>query len=175
MAQSRRSRFCSRQLASQRHRRVLQRAADRRRHLLLATDQQRPHAALRVVLRGVARSDQNGSFDPSVDSFFVPYGSGPFPLQGTGTALNGLGNETRYNPKVRLFPNLNENLRSPRASRSAKSSASTSVRKPFNVFNRVRFGTGSTQLQSTTFGKLTSNGDLLNTPRQMQLAAKLYF
>ncbi len=53
---------------------------------------------------------QNGSFDPSVDSFFVPYGSGPFPLQGTGTALNGLGNETRYNPKVRLFPNLNENL-----------------------------------------------------------------
>ena len=45
----------------------------------------------------------------------------------------------------------------------------------FNVFNRVRFGTGSTQLQSTTFGKLTSNGDLLNTPRQMQLAAKLYF
>ncbi len=53
---------------------------------------------------------QNGSFDPSVDSFFVPYGTGPFPLQGTDTALNGLGNETRYNPKVRLFPNLNENL-----------------------------------------------------------------
>jgi hypothetical protein len=45
----------------------------------------------------------------------------------------------------------------------------------FNVFNRVRFGTGSTQLQSTTFGKLTSNGDLLNTPRVLQLAAKLYF
>src|SRR5260370_683929 len=53
---------------------------------------------------------QGGSFDPSKDNFFVPSGTGPFPLQGTGTALNGLGNETRYNPKVRLFPSLNENL-----------------------------------------------------------------
>ena len=34
-----------------------------------------------------------------VDNFFVPYGTGPFPIQGTGTALNGLGNETRYNPE----------------------------------------------------------------------------
>jgi hypothetical protein len=118
---------------------------------------------------------QNGSFDPSVDSFFVPYGSGPFPLQGTGTALNGLGNETRYNPKVRLFPNLNENL-SIAKSFPLKEKIRIDIRaEAFNVFNRVRFGTGSTQLQSTTFGKLTSNGDLLNTPRQMQLAAKLYF
>jgi hypothetical protein len=118
---------------------------------------------------------QNGSFDPSVDNFFVPYGSGPFPLQGTGTALNGLGNETRYNPKVRQFPNLNENL-SIAKSFSLKEKVRLDIRaEAFNVFNRVRFGTGSTQLQSTTFGKLTSNGDLLNTPRQMQLAAKLYF
>ena len=52
---------------------------------------------------------KGGSFDPTVDNFFVPYGTGPFPIQGTGTALNGIGNETRYNPKVRPFPNLNEN------------------------------------------------------------------
>jgi hypothetical protein len=45
----------------------------------------------------------------------------------------------------------------------------------FNIFNRVRFGTGSTQLQSSTFGKLSSASDLLNTPRQLQLALKLYF
>jgi hypothetical protein len=45
----------------------------------------------------------------------------------------------------------------------------------FNVFNRVRFGTGSTSLQAQNFGVLTSNGDLLNTPRQLQLALKLYF
>ena len=45
----------------------------------------------------------------------------------------------------------------------------------FNVFNRTRFGTGSLNLGSQTFGRLTSSGDLLNTPRQMQLALKLIF
>jgi hypothetical protein len=118
---------------------------------------------------------KNGSFDPSVDNFLVPYGSGPFPLQGTGTALNGIGNETRFNPKLRLFPNLNENL-SLAKTFPIKEKVRFDLRvETFNVFNRVRFGTGSTQLQSTTFGKLTSNGDLLNTPRTMQMAAKLYF
>ena len=59
----------------------------------------------------------SGKFDPSVDAFFVPYCtsatsacSGPFPNQGSGTALSGIGNETRYNPKLRLFPNLTENM-----------------------------------------------------------------
>jgi hypothetical protein len=114
-------------------------------------------------------------FDPSVDNFFVPYGTGPFPLQGTGTALNGLGNETRNNPKVRQFANLNENL-SVTKTFPMREKVRLDVRvEAFNVLNRVRFGTGSTQLQSTTFGKLTSNGDLLNTPRQLQMAAKLYF
>ncbi len=118
---------------------------------------------------------QNGRFDPFKDNFFVPYGSSPFPIQGTGTALNGVGNETRYNPKVRLFPNLSENL-SIAKSFPIREKVHLDIRaEAFNVLNRVRFGTGSTQLQSTTFGKLTSNGDLLNTPRQIQLAAKLYF
>ena len=46
----------------------------------------------------------------------------------------------------------------------------------FNAFNRVRFGTGSTQIQSTNFGKLLiSAGNQINTPRQLQLALKLYF
>jgi hypothetical protein len=118
---------------------------------------------------------KNGSFDPGVDNFFVPYGSGPFPLQGSGTALNGFGNMTRYNPKVRLFPNLNENL-SLTKSFPIKEALRLEFRaEAFNVFNRVRFGTGSTQLQSQNFGHLTSSGDLLNTPRQLQLALKLYF
>ena len=118
---------------------------------------------------------KGGSFDPSVDTFFVPYGTGPFPLQGTGTALNGLGNETRYNPKVRLFPNYNENI-SLAKTFPVREKLKVDLRaEAFNVFNRVRFGTGSSTLQSTTFGKLTSNGDLLNTPRQLQLALKLYF
>jgi hypothetical protein len=45
----------------------------------------------------------------------------------------------------------------------------------FNVFNRVRFGTGSTQLQNAQFGVLTGAGSQLNTPRNLQLALKLYF
>jgi hypothetical protein len=118
---------------------------------------------------------KSGSFDPQVDNFFVPYGSGPFPLQGTNTPLNGLGNETRYNPKVRQFPNLNENLSLAKTFQIREKLRLDFRAEAFNVFNRVRFGTGSTQLQSTTFGHLTSNGDLLNTPRQMQFAAKLYF
>jgi hypothetical protein len=45
----------------------------------------------------------------------------------------------------------------------------------FNVFNRVRFGTGSIQLQNQSFGVLTGSGSQLNTPRNLQLALKLYF
>ena len=45
----------------------------------------------------------------------------------------------------------------------------------FNVFNRVRFGTGSTQLQNQAFGVLTGSGSQINSPRQLQLALKLYF
>jgi hypothetical protein len=38
----------------------------------------------------------------SVQARSVAYGSGPFPLQGSGTALNSIGNETPYNPKAGL-------------------------------------------------------------------------
>jgi hypothetical protein len=117
----------------------------------------------------------SGGFDPGADKFFVPYGSGPFPTQGSGTALNGIGNSTRLNPKVRLFPNLNENLSVTR-SFAIKEAAHLEFRaEAFNVFNRVRFGTGSTQLQSQTFGVLTGSGSQINSPRQLQLALKLYF
>jgi hypothetical protein len=117
----------------------------------------------------------NGNFDPSVDKFFVPYGTGPFPLQGSGTALNLIGNETRYNPKVRLFPNLTENMSVTRTFPIHESLRLEFRAEAFNVFNRVRFGTGSTQLQSQSFGVLTGSGSQLNTPRNLQLALKLYF
>ena len=118
---------------------------------------------------------KNGSFDPSVDNFFVPYGSGPFPTQGTGTSLNSIGNDTRYNPKLRLFPNLNENLSLTRTFPIHERIRMEFRAEAFNVFNRVRFGTGSTQLQSSTFGVLSGSGSQINTPRQLQLALKLYF
>ncbi len=118
---------------------------------------------------------KNGSFDPSVDSFFVPYGSGPFPTQGSGTALNSIGNDTRYNPKLHLFGNYNENLSITRTFPIWEKVKMEFRAEAFNVFNRVRFGTGSTQLQSSTFGVLSGAGSQINTPRQLQLALKLYF
>lgn len=117
----------------------------------------------------------NGSFDPAVDRFFSPYGAGPFPLQGTGTSLDAFGNATRYNPKLRQFPNFTENMSVTRLFPIHESVQLEFRAEAFNVFNRVRFGTGSTQLQDSNFGRLTSSGDLLNTPRQLQLALKLYF
>jgi hypothetical protein len=124
---------------------------------------------------GWRAATKGGSFDPQVDNFFVPYGAGPFPLQGTGTSLNGMGNQTRYNPKVRQFPNYNENL-SIAKSFPIKEQIRLDFRAEFfNAFNRVRFGTGSATLQSQTFGRLTSNSDIMNNPRQMQFALKLYF
>jgi hypothetical protein len=118
---------------------------------------------------------KGGSFDPQVDNFFVPYGTGPFPLQGQNTAYNSFGNSTRYNPKVRQFPNLNENVSVARTFPIRESIRLEFRAEAFNVLNRVRFGTGSNQIQNSQFGKLTSSADLLNTPRQMQFALKLYF
>ncbi len=117
----------------------------------------------------------NGKFDPSVDHFLVPYGSGPFPLQGSGTAFNSLGNDTRLNPKLRLFNNLNENLSITRVFPIWEKTKLEFKAEAFNVFNRVRFGTGSTQLQSAQFGVLTGAGSQINSPRNLQLALKLYF
>jgi hypothetical protein len=116
-----------------------------------------------------------GGFDPGKDNFFVPYGTGPFPTQGSGTTLNNIGNVTRYNPKVRLFPNLNENMSVTRVFPIREKKSIEFRAEAFNAFNRVRFGTGSTTLQSATFGVLTGSGSQINTPRQLQLALKLYF
>ena len=125
--------------------------------------------------------------------FFVPYEtlaqmqsgkySGPFPYQGNISAPNnsladqglGIGNATRYNPKVRNFPNLNENMSITREFPIHEKTRLEFRAEAFNVFNRMRYGTGSTQLQSQTFGIPTGSGIQINTPRQMQLALKLYF
>ncbi len=117
----------------------------------------------------------SGSFNPSTTNFFVPYGSGPFPLQGTGTALNAIGNATRFNPKLRFFPNLNENMSLTKTFPIREQMRVEFRAEAFNVFNRVRFGTGSTTLQSQSFGVLTGAGSQFNTPRNLQLALKFYF
>jgi hypothetical protein len=119
---------------------------------------------------------KGGSFDPSVDAFVQP--ASFFPAQ-VGTQYDGttqyFGNQTRYNPKFRQFPNLNENVSLTKRFSITEKLYLDFRAEAFNVFNRVRFGTGNLTIQSSQFGVLTSSGDLLNTPRQLQLALKLYF
>ena len=121
------------------------------------------------------RAPYSGQFDPSVDNFFVPYGSGPFPAQGAGTPYNGIGNVSRYNPKIRQFPNYNENFSLAKTFPIREQLRLDFRAEFFNAFNRVRFGNGVQVIQDPNFGHLTSNTDILNTPRQIQFALKLYF
>ena len=93
-----------------------------------------------------------------------------------GPAGEHFGNMTRYNPKYRSYPNLNENI-SLAKSFPMKEQVRLDLRGEFfNAFNRTRFGLGSLGLQSQTFGVLSQTaGDQANSPRQIQLALKLYF
>jgi hypothetical protein len=156
-----------RQLACAQHQPVFAQRPGGARHHGQPAPLRRSQATLRHFLRRLATPTASGSFDPSVDTFFVPYG--------TGTPYAGIGNATRYNPKVRHVPNLNENLSVAKTFVIHEQFRLDFRAEAFNAFNRVRFSTGSTQLQTQTFGRLTSNSDLLNTPRQLQFALKLHF
>lgn len=116
-----------------------------------------------------------GSFDPSVDRFTQPASFFPAQVGNYAGTTQYFGNSTRYNPKFRQFPNLNENISLGKSFRFTERLRLDFRAEAFNVFNRVRFGTGSLQIQNANFGRLTSSGDLLNTPRQMQMGLKLYF
>ena len=96
-----------------------------------------------------------------------------FPAQ----PANTFGNMTRYNPKFRSFPNFSENLSFSKSFPITERGMPVDFRaEMFNAFNRVRFGNGSLSLQSQTFGILSQTaGDQANSPRQIQLALKLYF
>jgi hypothetical protein len=73
---------------------------------------------------------------------------------------------------VRSFPSLNENI-SLAKKFAINERASVDFRwEAFNLFNRVRFGSGGTNLDSPTFGVVTSQS---NDPRRMQLGLKLYW
>jgi hypothetical protein len=113
---------------------------------------------------------QGDSFDPAVDRTIQP--ASFFPAQ----PANTFGNMTRYNPKYRSFANLNENLSFAKSFQMKEQVRLDFRAELFNAFNRTRFGNGSLGLQSQTFGVLSQTaGDQTNSPRQIQLALKLYF
>lgn len=105
-------------------------------------------------------------FDPAVDRFFNP--ASQFPAQ----PIAAFGNATRYNPKVRGFWNNNENV-SLAKTFSLRENLRIDLRgEAFNVLNRTVFGTGNNNLNAADFGVVTNQ---VNTPRQMQVALKIYW
>ena len=108
-------------------------------------------------------------FDPAADSFFQPASFfGPQPT-------TQFGNMTRYNPKLRNFPDFNENISLAKSFYIFGERTHVDVRwEAFNLFNRARFGAlgGGTTLQDPNFGLWRTQ---INNPRQMQLALKLYW
>lgn len=107
-----------------------------------------------------------GKFDPNVDQFLDP---AKFPASAQPV---GFGNATRYNPKVRAFPNFNENVSLAKSFYFTEQKRLDFRWEAFNLFNRTVFGTGSTNINSNTFGIVTTQ---VNDPRQMQVALKLYW
>jgi hypothetical protein len=106
------------------------------------------------------------SFDPAVDRFLKP--ASAFPAQ----PATDFGNVTRYNPKVRGFWGQTENVSLAKTFRITEKIRIDLRGEAFNLFNRVIFGTGSTNLNSATLGQVTSTA---NDPRQMQMGLKLYW
>jgi hypothetical protein len=82
------------------------------------------------------------------------------------------GNATRYNPKVRAFPLLSENISIAKTFAMGERFRLDFRWEMFDVFNRVVFGTGSTSLNSNSFGVVTNQ---VNDPRRMQVGLKLYW
>ena len=82
---------------------------------------------------------------------------------------------TRYNPKLRNFPDYNENISVAKSFYVFSEHAHVDLRwEAFNLFNRARFGAlgGATTLQDPNFGLWRTQ---INSPRQMQLVLKLYW
>ena len=104
-------------------------------------------------------------FDPAVDRFM---NRAAFPAQPNYV----FGNATRYNPKLRAWPGYNENISLAKSLSFSESKRLDFRWEAFNLWNRTTFGTGSTNLDSNSFGLVLNQ---VNTPRQMQVALKLYW
>ena len=121
----------------------------------------RPYIASYDNWRGAMKT---GEFDPATDRFLERTAFTTQPID--------FGNATRYNPKVRTFPTLNENFSLAKKFNITERFSLDYRVEAFNMFNRVIFGIGSTSLDSTSFGVVTSQN---NEPRRMQMGLKLYW
>ena len=90
-----------------------------------------------------------------------------FPAQ----AIN-FGDAPRYNPRLRGFANFNENISLAKRFSLTERWQLDLRWEAFNLFNRTVFSTGGTNLDSNTFGVVSSQD---NDPRRMQAGLKLYW
>jgi hypothetical protein len=105
------------------------------------------------------------SFDPAVDKFL---NAAAF-VQPVGA----LGNAPRTNGDIRTFWNLNENISLAKSNKLGNNLKVDLRVEVFNVFNRVVFGAPGVNFSSgQTFGVISTQ---VNSPRRVQLGAKLYF
>jgi hypothetical protein len=104
-------------------------------------------------------------FDPAVDRFLKP--ASAFPAQ----PATSVGNATRYNPKVRAFWGMTENVSLAKTFQITEKIRVDLRGEAFNLFNRVIFGTGSTNLNAGNFGQVLNAADA----RQMQVGLKIYW
>jgi hypothetical protein len=111
------------------------------------------------------KASWSGRFDPNKDAYLS---ASAFPVQTAGV----LGNATRYNPQVRVFPNLNENVSLGKSFQISERFRLDFRAEAFNLFNRTVFSGPGTNLTNNSFGLVTSQ---LNSPRQMQMALKMYW
>lgn len=104
-------------------------------------------------------------FDPAVDRFLD---RSVFPAQPLD-----FGNVTRFNPLVRGFNSLNEDISIGKSFPLPGEGRRVDFRaEAFNLLNRTVFGTGNTNLNSAVFGVVANQ---VNNPRQMQMALKIYW
>ena len=123
---------------------------------------------------------KGSSFDPSVDRYFqtptfanwngdVPTitSQGWFSLQ----PRNQVGNMTRTNPKMRDFPQLNENVTLSKTILFGHDNRrEVDLRfEGYNVPNRTVIGTPNTSISCTNFGMVITQA---NTPRALQMALR---
>jgi hypothetical protein len=111
------------------------------------------------------QTSYSGHFDPGKETYL---NAAAFPAQPNYL----LGNETRYNPKLRGFPNLNENVSLAKTFSFNERLHLDFRAEAFNLFNRTVFSNPNTNLNSSTFGVVSGQS---NSPRQMQFALKLYW
>ncbi|MBL8220895.1 MAG: TonB-dependent receptor [Bryobacterales bacterium] len=137
-------------------------ALARNNPLPIFNEQTRPTISTYEGWRAPIAGDE---FDPNRDRFLQP-------ASFFGAQPANFGNATRFNPNLRSFWGMNENV-----SLAKTFSITEAIRldfraEAFNLFNRVRFGGPSANLNAGNFGQVVSQG---NTPRQMQFGLKLYW